>query len=85
MFDSPWDLKSPRERQDIKGSVGNLLEGREPAIDVLANLIFGKAISLLKPTFELLAFAVDCGEIIVGKFAPLLLHLASELLQFPSI
>ncbi len=32
-------------------SINNLLEGREPTINVLANLVFRKTISLLKPTF----------------------------------
>jgi hypothetical protein len=32
-------------------SINNSLEGRKPTINVLANLIFRKTISLLKPTF----------------------------------
>lgn len=32
-------------------SIDNLLEGRKPTINILANLIFRKTISLLKPTF----------------------------------
>jgi len=31
--------------------INNLLEGRKPTINVLANLILRKTISLLKPTF----------------------------------
>ena len=34
-----------------QASIDNLLERDKPAIDVLANLIFRKAISLLKPAF----------------------------------
>jgi hypothetical protein len=60
-------------------SIDNLLERRKPIINVLANLIFRKTISLLKPTFQLVAFAVDRSEIVVSKFAPFFLHFALEL------
>src|SRR6185437_3597490 len=52
----------------------------KPVVDVLAHLILGVAIASLEFSFELLAIAVDLGDVVVSEIAPLLLHLAGELL-----
>src|SRR5580704_6156322 len=52
----------------------------QPVVDVLAHHVFGQAIALLDPAFELVALAVDLREIVVGELTPLLLDLAFGLL-----
>src|SRR5688572_32371811 len=51
----------------------------EPIVDLIPGLILRVAIALLNLAFELIALAVDLGQIIIGEFAPLLLDLAGEL------
>src|SRR5215207_6801578 len=57
-----------------------LLQGPEPVVHVLADLVLGKAVALLQLAFELLAAALDDVEIVIGELAPLLLGRAFELL-----
>ena len=58
----------------------NLLQGPEPVVDVLADLVLGEAVALLQLAFELFAAALDDVEIVVGELAPLFLGRALELL-----
>src|SRR5262245_2271222 len=51
-----------------------------PVVDVLLDPVLGIAVARLNLAFELLAVAVDLGDIVIGKLAPLLLHLTAELL-----
>jgi hypothetical protein len=55
------------------------LEGGEPIVDVLPDLILAVSVAFLKFAFELIAMAINGFQIIVGKFAPLLLHFAGKL------
>src|SRR6476659_234920 len=74
-----WRSKKdpPRDKRDGPQKKHNqLLQAGEPSIDLFAGLIFGVAVALLKTTLQLVALAVDRGEIIVSEFAPLFLHLA---------
>jgi hypothetical protein len=57
-----------------------LLQGPEPVVDVLADLVLGKAVALLQLAFELFAAALDDVEIVIGELAPLLLGGTLELL-----
>lgn len=50
--------------------------GIEPIIDVLAHEVFGQSVALLDLALELIAAAVDLGEIIISQLTPLLLDLA---------
>src|SRR5215467_2228712 len=54
--------------------------GGEPVVHVLAGLVLGQTIALLKLALELIAAAVDDVEVIVGELAPLLLDPAFDLL-----
>jgi hypothetical protein len=45
---------------------------------VLLGLILGHAVALLQLAFELLALAVDGGEVVIGEFALMLLDLAQS-------
>src|ERR1700755_3297692 len=51
-----------------------------PIVDILFGLVLGEAVPLLDLSLELVALAVDDVEVIVGKLAPLLLHLTLDLL-----
>ena len=46
---------------------------------MLLGLILGHAVALLQLALELIALAVDGGEVVVGELAPLLLDLARQL------
>jgi hypothetical protein len=79
-----------RQAQGLKApglNFHNLLEGREPTVNVLTGLIFRKTVSLLQPAFELVTFSIDRSEIIVSELAPLFLYFALELfpISFDSI
>lgn len=50
-----------------------------PVVDVLARLIFLKTITLMNIAFELVAFAIDDVEVIVGERALLFLDLSLHL------
>ena len=45
---------------------------RVPVVYILPNLILGDAIALLNFAFECLTASVDCSQVVVGKFSPLL-------------
>src|SRR4051812_14682539 len=51
-----------------------------PVVYVFSDLILGDAVALLNLALELIPFAVDGGEIIVGKVSPFLFDLALHLL-----
>jgi hypothetical protein len=40
-----------------------------PVVDILFDLIFGEAVTLLDFAFKLISFAVDCGKVIVGEIS----------------
>ena len=63
----------------VKGNSWSPALRREPIVQLLVNLFFVIAIPLLDFAFELIAAAVDDIQIVVGQFAPLLLHFASYL------
>src|ERR1700730_1853374 len=50
-----------------------------PVVDVLTDLIFGQPVALLNLAFELVAFPVDRGQVVVGELGPLFLDLAFDL------
>ena len=52
-----------------------------PLLDLTLGLILGDSVTLLDATNQLVLLAVDDREIIVGQLAPLLLHLAGDLLS----
>src|SRR5260221_3931251 len=56
------------------------LDAVHPAVDLTLRLVLGDAIALLNATDELILLAVDDREIVFGQLAPLLLHLAGQLL-----
>src|SRR4051812_8406926 len=51
----------------------------QPGIDVLLHLILRMTVAGLDLALELLAVAVDLGEIVIGELTPLLFDLAAEL------
>src|ERR1700738_2673908 len=53
----------------------------QPSIDVLLHLILRMAVAGLDLALELVAVAVDLGEIVIGELTPLLFDLAAELLD----
>jgi hypothetical protein len=53
-----------------------------PVVDILFDLIFGEAVTLLDFAFKLISFAVDCGKV-VGEISPFLFDLALHLLPVP--
>jgi hypothetical protein len=55
----------------------------QPVVDVFAHLILGQAVALLDLAFQLIAAAVNLGQIIVGQLSPLLLDFACCLLPVP--
>src|SRR6266576_3494241 len=50
----------------------SLLQASERSINLFAGLVFSIAVALLQTTLQLVALAVDRGEIIVSEFAPFL-------------
>src|SRR5690606_9163480 len=50
-----------------------------PVVDILAGLVLCVAIALLDFPFQLIEFAIDLVEVVVGQFAPLFLDLALDL------
>jgi len=70
-----WDLASR-----ARSSRSNRLRLRvQPIVNVFAHKILGQAVALLDLAFQLIAAAVDLGEIVVGPLTPLLLDLALPL------
>src|SRR5215211_203071 len=51
-------------------------QGGKPIINVLACLVLRITITLLQPAFEFLALAVDCRQVIICEFSPLLFDIA---------
>src|ERR1700722_2348737 len=52
----------------------------DPGFDLAFRLVLGDAVAFLDAADELVLFAVDDGHVVFGQLAPLLLHLAGELL-----
>src|ERR1700693_6110265 len=71
--------KSPAQGRAYLRCPSPLLSG-VPVIDILASLVFRKAISLLNFAFQLIPATVNHIEIIVGELAPFLLNFAFDLL-----
>src|SRR5262245_45985221 len=59
------------------------LHGVSPLLDLTLGLVLGNAIPLLYAANQLVLLPVDGRQVIVGQFAPLLLHLAGKLLPVP--
>src|SRR5581483_5505749 len=57
-----------------------VLGGIQPIVDLAFGLILGVAVTLLQTAGELLTLAFDHVEVVARELAPLLLHLALELL-----
>src|SRR5437588_533036 len=55
----------------------------EPGVDVLLRFVLCVAVALLQTAGEFGALALDYIEVVIGEFAPLLLHLTFELLPIP--
>lgn len=53
--------------------------GRAEGVDFFFGFLFGFAVAFLDFSFELLGFAVDGVEVVVGELAPLLLDFAFDL------
>ncbi len=49
-------------------------------VNFLLNPLFGKAIFFLEQTCQLLAFAIDSAQIVVGQLAPTLLGFTTPVL-----
>ena len=62
----------------------SLLQASEPSINLFAGLVFSIAVALLQTTLQLVALAVDRGEIIVSEFAHFSFTLPFTSFQFPS-
>src|SRR5580700_2564134 len=75
---SRWPV--PASHRSRARDLGGFVLRLQPIVNVLAHHVFGQAIALLDLAFELVALAVDCGQIIVGELTPLLLDLALGLL-----
>ena len=60
------------------------LHPADPVVDILLYLILGVAVARLDLTFELLAVAVDLGNVVVSELAPLLFGLPVSCFQLPS-
>src|SRR5271169_1270358 len=70
------DSVAPGATLCIRGPANGSIHGLEPVVNVLAHAVLGEAVALLDLAFELIALAVDQGQIVVGELAPLLLDLA---------
>jgi hypothetical protein len=68
----PTTCACPRVRcyQDV--ARWKLWLGVQPIVDIFAHHVSGKTVALLDLAFELVALAVDLGEIVIGELAPLL-------------
>src|SRR6476646_5299772 len=55
-------------------------EGTLPFLYLLSHTIFSVSVPLLDSAFEYLTASVDCSQVVVGKFSPLLFDVASNLL-----
>ena len=66
---------SPHLIARIARNLGGFVLRLQPIVDVLAHHVFGQAIALLDLAFELVALAVDCGQIVVGELTPLFFDL----------
>ena len=73
-------VKKARRRPGRFARCRSPLLSAVPVIDVLASLIFRKAISLLNSAFQLIPATADHIEIIIGELAPFLLNFAFDLL-----
>src|SRR5580704_15204768 len=51
-----------------------------PVVDLRARLVFGNAVAFLNLALQLVALAVDGGQIVIREIAPLLLDFALDLL-----
>src|SRR4029079_8905625 len=71
--------KSPAQGRALKKPLLPALRSI-PIVNVLARLILSDTVSLLDFAFELIAFAIDGSEVIIGELAPLLLDGALNLL-----
>src|SRR5262249_27995034 len=69
------DIRELTEAQAFASFV-RLVHRFQPIFNVLARPILGDAVALLNLAFQLVASAVDLGEIVVGELAPLLFDLA---------
>src|SRR3982074_2931619 len=56
------------------------LHAVHPRVDLTLRLILGDAVAFLDTADELVLLAADDGQVVLGQLAPLLLHLAGELL-----
>src|SRR5215813_6354677 len=59
------------------------LHAVDPAVDLALGLVLGDAVALLDAPDELVLLAVDDGDVVLGKLAPLFLDLAGHLLPVP--
>ena len=67
----------PRSRRGGISARSHILQ---PGVDLTLGLVLGNAVSLLDPTNQLDATALDEIKVIIRELAPLLLNLATELL-----
>src|SRR5216683_4612862 len=56
------------------------LHAVHPRFDLTLRLVLGNAVAFLDAADELVLLAADDGQIVFGQLAPLLLHLAGQLL-----
>src|SRR5262245_23073268 len=56
-----------------------MVEPRGPVVDLLAGLVLADAVALLHVPHQLVAFARDAVDVVVGQLAPLFFGLAFEL------
>src|ERR1700730_10728712 len=59
---------------------GGHLHAVHPRVDLTLRLILGDAVAFLDAADELVLLAADDSQVVLGQLAPLLLHLAGELL-----
>ena len=67
LYQASRDMKFRRPLSDC-GRRRRLRLG--PVVDFLLRLVLGVAVTLLQFAFQLLALAIDGGQIIVGEIAP---------------
>src|SRR5260370_40879438 len=56
------------------------LHAVHPRFDLTLRLVLGNAVAFLDAADELVLLAADDGQVVLGQLAPLLLHLAGQLL-----
>src|SRR5208337_1002277 len=64
----------------LRAGAGELVDTLQPGIDFSIGFILPVPVALLKPPGQLCPLAFDHIQIVIGELAPLLLHLALELL-----